>query len=75
MELAAYLKAEKIKPSRFAARMGVPASTIIRIIRGERRARLSTAAKIVQASGGMVGFSDLVADEPPAPAPLGGLRA
>ncbi len=65
MELAAYLRAEKINPSRFAARVGVPPSTIIRLIRGERRARLSTAAKIVQATGGMVGFADLVAHEAP----------
>lgn len=60
MNLATYLESQKIKPAQFAALIGVPASTISRILRGDREPRLSTAQKISQATGGKVSLSDLV---------------
>ncbi|WP_375274464.1 helix-turn-helix domain-containing protein [Methylorubrum thiocyanatum] len=60
MTLSDYLAAEGLKPSQFAERLGMPASTILRIISGKREARIGTAARIVEGTGGKVGFADLV---------------
>lgn len=60
MTLSDYLAEAKLKPSQFAEQLGMPASTILRIISGKREARIGTAAKIVAATGGKVGFADLV---------------
>ena len=63
MKLAEYLNSEGIKPSRFAADAGVPASTVIRLISGERaNPGLDLMKKIAVASGGRVtpnDFADL----------------
>lgn len=67
MTLSEYLVAEGMKASQFAERLGMPASTILRIISGQREARIGTAAKIVEATGGKVGFADLVIEPAPAP--------
>lgn len=64
MTLAEFLQEHKKKPSAFAAELGVPPSTILRIISGEREARISTAAKIVAATDGAVGYADLQRPRP-----------
>lgn len=60
MTLSEYLSEVGKKPSAFAESLGMPASTIIRIINGQREARIGTAAKIVAATGGKVTFAELV---------------
>lgn len=60
MTLSEYLSEVGKKPSAFAESLGMPASTIIRIINGQREARIGTAAKIVAATGGKVTFEELV---------------
>lgn len=54
MKLQQYLSREKLKPSPFAARLGVPASTIIRLLKGEREPGLELALKIEDKTGGDV---------------------
>lgn len=61
MDLAAYLSKRKIKPAAFAAEIGVPPSTISRIMRGERDPRGATIRKIVDGSGGEVTAGELIA--------------
>lgn len=70
MRLRDYLRARGESESAFAARAGVPQSTINLICQG-RGTRVSTAAKIVRASrespapdGGTVRFEDLVPHDP-----------
>ncbi len=60
MTLSEYLAEERLKPSQFAERLGMPASTILRILSGAREARIGTAAKIVAGTGGKVTFAELV---------------
>ncbi len=60
MTLLEYLAEADLKPSQFAERLDMPASTILRILNGKRKARLATAAKIVAATDGKVGFPDLL---------------
>lgn len=61
MDLPAYLAERRINPTAFAAEIGVPPSTIHRIIRGERDPRGTTIRKIVEGTGGKVTASDLIA--------------
>jgi hypothetical protein len=71
MTLAEYLDRENLKPSAFAARLGFPASTITRLLRGERRPHLRTAHAIMLATNGAVTFGDFFAasDQPSASSP------
>lgn len=75
MELAAYLSEHKIKPAAFAATINVPASTITRILRGERDPRAATIRKIVEGTKGLVTAAELIRsqprvfNEPPEPLP------
>ena len=72
MKLADYLRSEGIKPSRFAALVGVPASTVARLISGERsNPGLDLMKKIADASGGEVtpnDFAELTPKAQPADA-------
>jgi len=67
MDLAAYLTEHKIKPATFAAEIGVPPSTITRILRGERDPRGATIRKIVEGTGGLVTAGDLLSGCRPTP--------
>lgn len=60
MKLADYLKAKELKPAAFARQVGVPASTISRILAG-KRSGLMIAEKIKAATGGAVTANDLAA--------------
>ncbi|WP_084412480.1 helix-turn-helix domain-containing protein [Fulvimarina manganoxydans] len=60
MTLADFLRTNEMSPAAFAAELGVPASTITRIIRGERTPRLDTIQKIVAATSGAVTINDFV---------------
>jgi len=60
MKLSTYLEQEGLSAAAFAARLGVPASTVTRIMRGERTPRLETARKIEAATGGAVTGSDFL---------------
>lgn len=60
MTLSEYLAEKRLKPSKFAEQLGMPPSTILRIISGAREARIGTAAKIVAATEGRVTFAELV---------------
>lgn len=64
MDLSSYLREADIKPTRFAEALGVPASTITRLLSGERSPRLDTIAKIERATGGKVTANDFL---PPSP--------
>jgi transcriptional regulator with XRE-family HTH domain len=54
MKLPDYLKRENITPSAFAERMGMPSSTITRILRGERKPSFEVTKKISEATNGEV---------------------
>jgi transcriptional regulator with XRE-family HTH domain len=58
MTLATYLEQHGIRPAQFAAKLGVPASTITRILSGARVPRIDTARKIAMATGGKVKVED-----------------
>lgn len=61
MTLADYLAENGIKPATFAGTLGVPASTVTRILRGEREPRGATMRKIIAATDGKVAAEDLLA--------------
>lgn len=65
MDLPAYLAERKITPTAFAAEIGVPPSTVHRIIRGERDPRGATIRKIVAGTSGMVTAAELIAPANP----------
>ncbi len=58
MKLADYLSRENLKPSNFADTIGVPASTITRILKGERSPGLDVMRKIADATAGDVSALD-----------------
>lgn len=60
MTLAEYLISKGISPTKFAAEVGVPASTITRILNGERMPRLETIQKIVAETHGDVTINDFI---------------
>lgn len=59
MKLSAYIEANGLTPTSFAKKVGVPASTIFRILNGDRKCGLSVAEKISEATNGMVTLADL----------------
>ena len=65
MILTEYLTANNLRPSKFAMTMGVPPSTIMRLLKGERSPSLVLLDKIMRATGGAVTPNDfLPAREP-----------
>lgn len=60
MTLHEYLAIRDLKPSAFAAELGVPASTITRLINGERSPRLELIGRIQAATGGKVTANDFL---------------
>ena len=69
MTLSDYLTCERIKPSQFAAMIGVPASTITRILSEGRMPRRETLNKIIEATGSAVmpnDFAQVEAKQPEA---------
>lgn len=64
MRLPDYLQSRGESQSAFAKRAGIPQSTVNLICNGSGT-RTETAIKIVDATGGLVGFGDLVADSEP----------
>jgi len=54
MKLAAYLQENNLTPSAFAARIGSPASTVTRLLRGERSPGINLLMKIKVATHGAV---------------------
>jgi len=61
MTLLDHLRATDEGVSAFADRLGQPRSTIRKIAYGQRRPSLPLAVKIVEATSGKVGVSDLLA--------------
>lgn len=68
MTLLDHLRATEEGVSAFADRLGQPRSTIRKIAYGQRRPSLPLAVKIVEATRGKVGVSDLLAVTPRATA-------
>lgn len=68
MTLEQYLSERNIKPSAFAAEIGVAASTITRIMNGERSPGLELLALIRDKTGGAVTPNDFL---PPLTPPVG----
>jgi transcriptional regulator with XRE-family HTH domain len=60
MNLTAYLEASSLSPSKFAESIGVPASTITRILSGEREPGLGLLKKIHAATNGAVTPNDFL---------------
>lgn len=60
MNLADYLREAGLTSSQFAEVVGVPPSTITRIVRGDRTPRIETAAKIALATNGAVTANDFL---------------
>lgn len=61
MKLAEYLAKENIRPSQFAQRIGVPPSTVIRWVNGEREPRIAAMLTIESATEGAVTPADFIA--------------
>lgn len=61
MKLETYLSQNDIKPSAFAAEIGVAPSTITRLIKGERSPRLDLIMLIRDKTGGKVTADDFFA--------------
>lgn len=64
MTLSEYLKSEDIAASRFAALIGVPASTVLRVIKGEREPGLELMRKIAEATNNRVCPNDFLGGSP-----------
>lgn len=64
MTLAEYLSSNSIKPSNFAASIGVPPSTILRILNRQREPGLDLLRKIMIATDGHVMPNDFVETTP-----------
>lgn len=60
MKLATYLSEENKTASAFATEIDVPASTITRLLRGERSPGIGLAGKIIAKTGGRVTLDDLM---------------
>jgi DNA-binding transcriptional regulator YdaS (Cro superfamily) len=60
MKLTEYLAQEKLKPAHFALRLGVPASTVMRWIKGERTPSLASMDNISKATKGEVTSKDFL---------------
>lgn len=58
MTLDQYLSEQDMKPSAFAAELGVAPSTITRIVRGERAPGFQLVMKIMEKTGGKVSAAD-----------------
>jgi transcriptional regulator with XRE-family HTH domain len=58
MKLETYLTQNQIKPSSFAAEIGVAPSTITRLLKGERSPRLDLIMLIKEKTGGLVTAED-----------------
>jgi transcriptional regulator with XRE-family HTH domain len=69
MKLAQYLRREKLKPAEFAARLKKPASTISRLLNGDRKGGIALLEEIAIATGGEVTPNDFMvsADTHPSP--------
>lgn len=61
MKLEQYLTEQGIKPSAFAAEIGVAPSTITRLVKGERSPRLDLIMLIREKTGGAVTADDFFA--------------
>jgi transcriptional regulator with XRE-family HTH domain len=71
MNLLTYIEAQGISPSKFAERIGVPPSTITRILSGNREPGLGLLKKIHAATDGAVTPNDfLLGPDSPAPSPF-----
>jgi transcriptional regulator with XRE-family HTH domain len=68
MKLAAYLDLRNMSPAKLAEKIGVPASTITRILNGDRAPRLDTIQKITAATDGAVTADDFLRPLPAAQA-------
>lgn len=60
MTLHEYLAANQMKPSAFAAKAGLPASTITRILNGERQPGLDVMKAVRDATDGQVQPNDFL---------------
>lgn len=63
MKLQAYLDKHGESQNAFAARAGIPQSTLCALANGKGTPTLENAVKIVSASNGMVAFGDLLPSE------------
>lgn len=60
MTLSYYLETNGLKPSQFAKIAGVPATTIIRLLNGQREPGLPLLIKIMKATNGVVTPNDFL---------------
>jgi 3,4-dihydroxy 2-butanone 4-phosphate synthase/GTP cyclohydrolase II len=65
MTLSEYLKAHETSASRFATVLGVPPSTILRVLKGERVPGLELMRKIAEATGNAVTPNDFAGTNTP----------
>lgn len=71
MTLEQYLKEKELKPSAFAAEIGVAPSTITRLLKGERGIGLKVLRAVSEGTGGAVTADDFFQREAEARAPEG----
>lgn len=62
MRLDTYLSQQGVRPSTFAAEVGVAPSTITRLLKGERTPGLDLIAKIIRSTNGAVTADDFLPD-------------
>lgn len=75
MTLDEYLKREKKRQIDFAAECGVSVQMVNFIVRQKRTPSLPLAQKIVEATGGQVGYEDLIPTPEPQPSQVQGEAA
>ena len=63
MKLNRYLETHRITPAEFARRLDMPASTITRLLSGERSPGLALLQTIHVATGGSVSPNDFLPDD------------
>lgn len=64
MLLETYLAERKIKPAKFALDLRVPASTVTRVLKGQRKPGLDLLEKISKATNGLVRAEDFFGQGP-----------
>lgn len=67
MKLSDYISDKQTTASRFAGEVGVPVSTITRLLRGERRPGIDLIARITSATNGAVTAEDFFPQAAPHP--------
>lgn len=74
MKLTAYLEKNNLRPATFAMRLGVPTSTITRLVNGEKRPGMELMEKIAKETEGLVMPNDFLSSPSTKDAPRASVK-